>query len=167
MSLHSLSFRNIDPVPPCDSNSFQIGLAHWQDGLLWGPAVGWWWKGHRRPCLCFLKKTWLVMSLSGAISPLEMAARMTWSEQCNGASQRAPCTLRPQDTSWERGSLVRGGYASQDKESGKNERKESNWCWERSSDSFRSGVMYTTFSLTVHLNCMTTFPILQDKYMCW
>lgn len=23
MSLHSLSLRNIDPVPPCDSNSFK------------------------------------------------------------------------------------------------------------------------------------------------
>lgn len=40
MSLGSLSMRNIDPVRPGDSNSFQIGLIHWQDGLLWGPAVG-------------------------------------------------------------------------------------------------------------------------------
>lgn len=100
MSLRSLSLRNIDPVPPSDSNSFRIGLAHWQDGLLWGPAVG----GHRRPGLFSLKKTWLVMSLSGAISPLEMAVCMTWSEQSNEASQRAPCTPWPQDTSWERGS---------------------------------------------------------------
>lgn len=39
MALDSLSLRNIDAVPPCDSSRFWIGLLHWQDGLLYDPAV--------------------------------------------------------------------------------------------------------------------------------
>lgn len=60
--------------------------------------------GHKRPGLFFLKKTWLVMSLSGGSSPLEMAVCMTWPEQSNEALQRTPCTPLSQDTSWESGS---------------------------------------------------------------
>lgn len=165
MSLGSLSMRNIDPVPPGYCNSFRMDkMTRWP---FVRPSCG----GHRRPGLFFQKETWLVMSLSGAISPLDMAVCMTWTEQSNEASQSTPCTPGPQDTSWESGpSSLESVMQHKTKSWKKLDWKETNWCWRKSLETIRRTFFYTDFICSIRNRvclyiCVTAFSILRDKYM--
>ena len=131
--------------------------------------------GHRGAGLFFLKKTWLVMSLSGAISPLDVAVCMTWLKQGNEPSQKTLCTPWPQDTSWESGtSLLRVCSTVEErlKDRVKRNQLARETPWERIRGSCcLSGLhlLHLTVkqSLSVNQHYTTAISILQGKCMCW